>query len=336
MGASFSAGSPYDNPSPSPLFPDGTTVNSLNWNDNAAETVLSSLLGGLFAFAWPATNDAAYKACQAEKPVLIPTGIAHLNINGPTMTPQIVPLQVLKIGNLAIAAVPSEVTTMAGRRIIKTLISGLGSAGVNYSVVAALANTYTSYMVTREEYAMQWYEGACTQFGPNQLAAWQQEYTRLCNAIVNGTDVDPGPTPEDVTGLTVDFAGGTAVFDDVPLGKSFGSVSTQPNSSYKRGDTVSAVFWGGYPNNDLRTQDTFLVIEKLVNGAYVPVARDWDPETTYNWARNSIAYSKITITWDTTNASAGTYRIRHKGNWKLGWTGKISAYEGVTNSFILN
>jgi len=40
--------------------------------DNAAETVLSSLLGGLFAFAWPATNDAAYKHGQAEKPVLIP------------------------------------------------------------------------------------------------------------------------------------------------------------------------------------------------------------------------------------------------------------------------
>jgi neutral ceramidase len=182
---------------------------------------------------------------------------------------------------------------------------------------------------------MQWYEGACTQFGPNQLAAWQQEYTRLCNAIVDGTDVDAGPTPEDVTGQTVDFTA-KVVFDDVPLGKSFGSVYTQPKSSYTRGDTVSAVFWGGHPNNNLRTQDTFLVIEKLVNGAYVPVARDWDPETTYNWARNSIAYSKITITWDTTNASAGTYRIRHKGNWKSGWTGKISAYEGVTNSFVLN
>jgi len=335
MGASFSAGSPYDNPSPSPLFPNGTTVSSLNWSDNAAQTFLYSFLNGIFVFAWPATNDSAYKACQAEKPVLIPTGIAHLNINGPTMTPQIVPLQVLKIGNLAIAGVPAEVTTMSGRRIKKTLISALGSTGVNYAVVAALANTYTSYLATREEYAMQWYEGACTQFGPNELAAFQQEYTRLCNAIVDGADVDPGPTPEDVTGETVDFTA-KVLFDDVPLGKSFGSVKTQPGSSYTRGNTVSAVFWGGHPNNDLRTQDTFLVIEKLVNGAYVPVARDWDPETTYNWARNSVAYSLVTITWDTTSASSGTYRIRHKGNWKSGWTGKISSYEGVTNSFILN
>jgi neutral ceramidase len=126
------------------------------------------------------------------------------------------------------------------------------------------------------------------------------------------------------------------VFDVVPLGKNFGGVYSQPQTSYTRGDIVSAVFWGGHPKNDYRIQDTFLVIEKLVGGVYVPVARDWDPETTYNWARNSIAYSRITITWDTANASPGTYRIRHKGNWKSGWTGKIIPYEGVTNSFVLN
>jgi neutral ceramidase len=335
MGASFAAGSPYDNPSPSPLFPNGTTVDSLNWNDNAARTALAGLLGGVFAFAWPATANAVYQECHAEKPILIPTGVAHLNINGPTMTPQIVPLQVLKIGNLVIAGVPAEVTTMAGRRIKKTILSSLGSIGVHHAVVASLANTYTSYLTTREEYAVQWYEGACTQFGPHELAGFQQEYTKLCDAIADGTDVDPGPTPEDVTGQTVDFTAKVA-FDDVPIGKNFGSVYTQPKTSYARGETVSAVFWGGHPNNDLRTQDTFLVIEKLVGGVYVPVARDWDPETTYNWARNSIAYSRITITWDTTTASPGTYRIRHKGNWKSGWTGKISPYEGVTNAFVLN
>ncbi|MBP7736879.1 MAG: neutral/alkaline ceramidase [Spirochaetes bacterium] len=332
MGASFSAGSPSDNPSPSPLFPNGTTVESLNWSDNAASTFLSTFLGGIFAFAWPATNDAAYKKCQAEKPVLIPTGIAHININGPTMTPQIMPLQVVKIGNLAIAAVPTEVTTMAGRRIKSTLLSGLSDSGVNYTVISSLANSYASYLATREEYAAQWYEGACTQFGPNELAAFRQEYAKLCRAIMDGTDVPAGPAPQDVTGLTVDFTA-KVLFDDKPLFKSFGDVITQPGASYSKGDTVSAQFWGGHPNNNLRTQDTFLVVEKLVNGSYVPVARDWDPETTYRWERNGVSYSKITITWHTKNADAGTYRIRHKGNWKSGWTGKISAYEGVTNTF---
>ncbi|MBN2158119.1 MAG: neutral/alkaline ceramidase [Spirochaetes bacterium] len=332
MGASFSAGSPYDNPSPSPLFPNGTTVDSLDWSDNAGSAFLSTFLGGVFAFAWPATNDAAYKECQAEKPVLIPTGIAHLNINGPTMTPQIIPFQVLKIGNMAIAAVPTEVTTMSGRRIKKTLINELAADGVDCAVVAALSNTYASYMATREEYAKQWYEGAATQFGPNQLTAFRQEYTKLCRAIVNGTGVPAGPTPEDVTGQTVDFTA-KVWFDDKPLGKSFGSVITQPSSSYAKGSLVSVQFWGAHPNNNLRTQDSFLVVEKLVDGKYVPATYDWDPDTTYRWERNSIAYSKITITWNTLNAQPGTYRIRHKGNWKSGWTGKISPYEGVTKSF---
>lgn len=332
MGASFSAGSPADNPSPSPLFPNGTTVDSLNWSDNAASTFLSTFLGGIFAFAWPATNDAAYKKCHAEKPVLIPTGVAHVNINGPTMTPQIMPLQVLKIGNLAIAAVPTEVTTMSGRRIKDTLRTGLGA---DVAVIASLANSYASYLATREEYAVQWYEGACTQFGPNELAAFQQEYTKLCRAIVDGTNIAAGPAPQDVTGLTVDLTA-KVVLDDKPLFKNFGDVITQPAASYARGATVSVQFWGGHPNNNLRTQDTFLVVEKLVNGAYVPVARDWDPETTYRWQRNGISYSKITVTWHTKNAEPGTYRIRHKGNWKSGWTGTISAYEGVSNSFSVN
>jgi len=335
MGASFSAGSPYDNPSPISIFPNGTTIESLNWNDNAMNAFLNSYLSGIFAFVWPATIDPAYKKCHAEKPVLLPTGIAHLNTNGPTMTPQIMPIQMLKIGKLAIAAVPAEVTTMAGRRIKKDLIAGLEQSGVRYSVVAALSNSYSSYLATREEYAMQWYEGACTQFGPNELAAFQQEFAKLSNAITNGSDVDSGPTPEDVTGQTVDFTA-KVLFDDIPLFKNFGDVFTQPNSSYSRGDTVSAVFWGGHPNNNLRTQDTFLIIEKLVDGTFVPVAWDWDPETTYSWQRDSIAYSKITITWDTADASPGTYRIRHTGDWKSGWTGKISPYEGITEVFKVN
>ncbi|HET9237964.1 MAG TPA: neutral/alkaline non-lysosomal ceramidase N-terminal domain-containing protein, partial [Oligoflexus sp.] len=77
MGASFSAGSPFDNPSPAPLFPNGTTVDSLVWSENAGKTALSKLLGGFFALIWTDTSDKNYKACHAEKPVLIPTGIAH-------------------------------------------------------------------------------------------------------------------------------------------------------------------------------------------------------------------------------------------------------------------
>lgn len=332
MGASFSAGSPFDNPSPAPLFPNGVTVDSPLWTEDAGKAALSTLVNGLFAFAWPATQDAAYKACHAEKPILIPTGRAHLNIDGPLMTPQIMPLQVVKIGSVALIAVPGESTTMSGRRFRKAVLAEMAPAGVKYGIIAGLANSYASYLATREEYAKQWYEGATTQFGPNEQAAYQQEYVKLGRAIVRGTDVAAGPRPDEVTDQAVDFTNKVA-FDTVPLFKNFGDVITQPSASYRAGDLVSAQFWGAHPNNNYRIQDTFLVVEKLSSGVFVPVARDWDPQTTYQWQRDSVANSKITITWDTTGAAPGTYRIRHKGDSKSLWGGAISSYEGVTNTF---
>lgn len=333
MGASFSAGSPLDNPSPSPLFPNGVTVDSLAWSDNAGRAALSSLLGGVFAFVWPATQDAAYKACQAEKPILLPTGKAHLNFGGPPMSPQTMPLQVLKVGSVALIAVPGEVTTMSGRRFRNAVVGELAGAGVKHGVIAGLANSYASYLATREEYAKQWYEGASTQFGPDQQAGYQQELVKLSRAIAQGTSVAPGPRPEDVTSKAVDFTNKVA-FDDVPWAQRFGSVLTPPKASYARGELVSVRFWGAHPNNDYRIQDTFLVVERAAaDGRFVAVARDWDPETTYQWQRDGIAYSKVTITWDTSSAQPGTYRIRHQGNSKALWLGKVSQYEGVTGTF---
>ena len=330
MGASFSAGSPLDNPSPAFLFPNGSTVDTLSWGKDKRAALRHVMLSSLFA-AWPKSLSSAYKKSHAEKPILIPTGIAHLNLSGPTMTPQIMPLQILKIGSLAIVAVPCEVTTMAGRRFKATATSELASVGVKYAVVSSLANSYASYIATREEYAMQWYEGAATQFGPHQHAGFQQEYAKLCRAIVRGEEVPPGPTPTDVTGQTVNFAP-KVWFDEVPFGKQFGEVHKSPAPKYKRGEVVVVQFWGGHPNNNFRLQDTFLTVEKLVGDSFVPVARDWDPETIYKWERRGLTCSMITITWATKDAAPGVYRIRHTGDRKS-WTGKVLPYEGVTGAF---
>lgn len=335
MGASFSAGSITDNPSPAPLFPAGTTVDSLNWTNNSGQAFLQGFLSGIFAPFWPKTQDPAYKKCHAEKPILIPTGAAGLNLKNIPMTPEIMPFQVITIGSMAIVAVPNEVTTMSGRRLKALALSELRSAGIERAVIASMANAYSSYLATREEYAKQSYEGASTQFGPNQLTAYQQEYTKIFRAIAGGIDVAPGPIPRDLTNDVVNFQTGV-VFDDKPLFNSFGDVITQPGASYARGAVVSVQFWGGHPKNNLQTQGSYLVVEKIVNGSAVPVAYDWDPETIYLWQRDGVANSKITIKWNTKNAQPGQYRIRHRGHWKSGWTGKISPYEGVSRTFTVN
>ncbi|MDF3821351.1 neutral/alkaline ceramidase [Leptospira sp. 96542] len=329
MGASFSAGSVEDNAVSVDFFDEGTTVDSLDWNSNAQGAFLSSFLGGFVGIVAPTSTTEAYKQCHAEKPVLLPTGVA--SFDGNPWTPQIIPLQIIKIGNLAILGTPAEVSTMAGRRLRNLVEYVLEN---DYTVVAGLSNSYTSYITTREEYSSQQYEGASTQFGPNTLLGYEQEFGKLANALKNQSSITPGPTPADLTNFQATFQTGV-VFDDIPWFKSFGDVFTQPSGSYNSGSTVTAVFWGAHPKNNLLTGSSFVDVERLNGSTWSVVARDYDPSTTYKWQRDGIAYSKITTTWNTTSFPSGTYRIRHRGHWKSGWTGAISPYQGVTNQFVV-
>ncbi len=334
MGASYSFGSPAENPTPFPLFKEGVTVDSIDWNTDFENAFLANILPGAIGIIYPASQTDAYKACQYPKPVILATGLMSFSLKNIPLTPQIIPLQVLKIGNLAIGSIPTEITTMAGRRVKNTLIDGLKPVGVTYSVIASHANTYASYTATKEEYQLQGYEGAGTFFGPNQLSAFQQELGMMCEAIVSGKAIAEGTAPADITGDTINMTT-AVVLDDKPASVEFGSVFTQPAASYKRGALVSAVFWGGHPRNNLMTQKTYLEIEKVnADGSATIVARDWDPETKYMWQRDSAAYSKITIVWNTKNAQVGTYRIRHLGHWKSAGGG-ISSYTGETDTFTL-
>merc|ERR1711916_98658 len=59
------------------------------------------------------------EACQAPKPILLNTG----DMNKPyAWDPTRIPLQLLRLGNLFIVCVPSELTTMAGRRVRATVM----------------------------------------------------------------------------------------------------------------------------------------------------------------------------------------------------------------------
>jgi neutral ceramidase len=289
-----------------------------------------SLLGNVFPFEFTILPED--QQCHAEKPIVLPMG--RVTPQGIPLTPEVLPVQILKIGNLAIVAQPTEITTMAGRRLKEIVMNALAGQ-VDYVVIAGLSNAYAGYLSTREEYAMQHYEGASTHFGPYTLNSFQEQFAYIAQAMKNGTTVAPGPTPRDIANAQILLVPGV-VFDDKPLFKSFGSVYSNANASYTRGQTVSVTFWGGHPKNNYQIQNTFIKVEKVTSSGTVTVANDWDPETRYYWKRDGIANSKITIKWDTTNATPGTYRIRHYGHWKSGWTGAITAYEGVSRNFTVN
>jgi hypothetical protein len=68
--------------------------------------------------------------------------------------PNVVDISLLRIGNLVVACVPGEFTTMAGRRLaaaVREAVAGAWGDDVTV-VIAGLTNTYASYVTTYEEY----------------------------------------------------------------------------------------------------------------------------------------------------------------------------------------
>jgi neutral ceramidase len=98
-------------------------------------------------------------------------------------TPQILPLQVMQLGPVAIAAVPAEFTTVAGMRLRSSVLDALAVVGVRQAVLSGYSNAYCGYVTTAQEYTRQAYEGASTHFGKWTLAAYQTEFDRLCAAL---------------------------------------------------------------------------------------------------------------------------------------------------------
>ncbi len=93
-------------------------------------------------------------------------------------------LQMIRIGDFAIAALPGEFTVMAGRRMRKATEEAAGDH-LSKIVMAGLCNAYTHYVTTWEEYQEQRYEAASTIYGPHTLAAYLAKYTELTEALIS-------------------------------------------------------------------------------------------------------------------------------------------------------
>jgi len=199
-------------------------------------------------------------------------------------------------------------------------------------VVAGLSNAYSHYITTFEEYSIQRYEGASTLYGPNTLAGYQQEYSKLAAALAQGQPYPPGPTPPDLSGKTFSFMPPVFV-DEPPYFGYFGEVDTDVQSSYHTGDTVEVVFWGANPRNDYRTQSTFLTVNQWVGNNWNIILNDGDFETKFEWQRSGLTASLITITWQIPPwTPSGIYRISTFGTSK-DWLGNLTPYNGTSSSF---
>ncbi|KEP49551.1 neutral/alkaline nonlysosomal ceramidase [Rhizoctonia solani 123E] len=282
------------------------------------------------------------KACHYPKPILLNTGYANTPY---PWQPSIVDIQMFRIGQLVMLIFPGELTTMSGRRLREAVRAKLISSGVigsnAYVIVAGPANTYAHYVTTREEYSIQRYEGASTIYGPFTLEAYTDLFTKYTPYLADSASGAPpaGPTPEDLTKKAISLQTGVA-FDASPIGKSFGSVLTDVTTStpYKRGQTVTAVFQGANPRNNLRLESTFMTIDTLIGGTWRTVRTDSHPSTKFGWLRTNtiLGYSTVTANWTIESTTpAGSYRISYYGNNKP-LIGSIGSFTGTTSNFTIS
>ena len=160
--------------------------------------------------------------------------------------------------------------------------------------------------------------------------AFQQEFGKLATAIKERKAVSAGPTPRDLSSEQTNLQTGI-VTDTQPMPWiPFGGTQTDVDSSYKPGSTVKVIFWGAHPKNNLRTQETFLEVQRKEGDKWITIFNDHDPCTIYEWKRDFVANSKITITWNIpADIKPGEYRICHFGD-SRDVSGNIKPYTGIS------
>ena len=107
------------------------------------------------------------------------------------LVPTVLPLQIVRIGPLALVCVPGEFTTTAGARLEATVLEILAARGVTTVQICTYCNDYMGYVTTNEEYQAQAYEGGHTIYGQWTLGAFQTRVaalaTELCKPAVSRT-----------------------------------------------------------------------------------------------------------------------------------------------------
>ncbi|KAM7381040.1 hypothetical protein PAMA_012058 [Pampus argenteus] len=279
--------------------------------------------------------------CHRPKPILFSTG----EMNWPLpWHPQIVDVQIITIGSVAVVAVPGEITTMSGRRLREAVKQELESEGTfrdSEVVIAGLSNMYTHYITTYEEYQVQRYEGASTIYGPHTLSAYLLKYRGLARAIAQGreSDLPAGPQPPFFPDQNLFSLLPAASVDRKPTNSSFGDVLQQVYPIYRQGDVVSVSFVAGNPRHagDIRDK-TFVTVEIHDNrtDTWEVIYTDASWETRFHWLRGSDRRSNVTVEWHIPLLTpSGSYRIKHFGSYKQmkGLRPVITPYEGTSGVF---
>lgn len=101
------------------------------------------------------------------------------SLNTLPWAPAIIPFQLFRIGNILIAAVPGEITTMSGKRLHSAIEKASTGCGVERIIISSYSNAYMGYITTAEEYELQAYEGGHNLYGGGTLSAVIDSYEKI-------------------------------------------------------------------------------------------------------------------------------------------------------------
>ncbi len=281
-----------------------------------------------------------YRELHQGKPVLLASG------NGlPSWVDLDIPFQIFRIGNIVVVGEPFETTTASGRKIRRVVKEEFEKLGYDIDEVICSGNTngYISYMATPDEFELQYYEGASTIFGINQVQAVQQEMVRLVNKMDKKVTGRQASDPEWVVSSPRMLRDDEIVkvnrrqqLDRVVAGKSFGE-QRKPlaKKEYKTGETFSVEFYSSNLNSDIFINSSYFYIQRYDDNlkSWVDIADDDDFNTTLKWTEQTVNYSYSTVIWRIPyTVRSGKYRVVYQGVACKSSKEKIP-YTGVSEEF---
>lgn len=310
---------------------------------NFAETLSLDGLEYLFDPLWPTVTKIlqsdTYDDVQMEKVVVLAVG---------RLMQKTQPVQLFRIGELAIGGTSFELTTEQGRRIRECLTDTLSQLGVKRVVMSTNSNAYSQYITTREEFAAQHYEGSTNLFGPWSGSALEQELDKLAQDMVKGRKTPAGPSlAKEKTMLAIPTYASVEEpkADTNHPGK---LVSDVAKGHYKNGEKVEVTFTGAQPRNitlltlkgrtDLVPKNySYLYVQKKEGNKWVNVRNDEDPYTYIHFTGHAYLGDgyNATVGWLLRNVEPGTYRLVYNGVAKDSST-DYHAFSVASGPFVVN
>jgi neutral ceramidase len=226
-------------------------------------------------------------------------------IAGVGAVPQTSPVSLWRIGSLAIASYPFEITTQMGRRIAGE-VEDAADGDVNAAVIAGLTNGYQSYTATPEEYDACHYEGSFTLFGRQQGPFLQRIAASLAPSVFDSAPAPPSDPEPPPTAIGVDPVPTATATPDA------GDAVTQPAATVARNRQATFSWLGGDPGTvDAPRGETLVRLERFVDGQWRLVGTEDGPRDTTSFDQASDAWTE---TWQFSACDPlGTYRFRVTG-----------------------